>query len=497
MKYVFSAQAMAEIPSETVICFAEQFDKIADKTLVEIDGATAGAVATLLKAKEFTGRAGEAVTLYRPSGFRCRRVVLLGLGDRKKKTADSYRKAMGTASRMTSIMSSGSAAVYFGTQRSESVYQAAVEGYLLGAFRILDYKTGENKRAKHRLNELQFVLAGKANLRRLEKSVRRGAIIAEGQMLARELTLTPSNLLTPELYADKVERLAKENKIQCRVLDQKAIEREKMGAFLSVARGSEAPPRFIVLQYKGGPAGQKPIVLVGKGVTFDSGGISLKPSLDMHEMKQDMAGSAVVVATVITASRLRINRNIVGLAPTAENLPSGHATRPGDIIKSRKGKTVEIINTDAEGRLLLADALDYANKFTPQAVIDIATLTGATKFILGYAGAPILGNNEKLADQIREASKATSERVWELPIWDDFRDQMKSSIADLTNSGGKVAGTAAAAAFLENFIGDWPWAHIDIAYVDLEPKGTPYVPKGATGFGVRLLTELLARWRKV
>jgi leucyl aminopeptidase len=331
----------------------------------------------------------------------------------------------------------------------------------------------------------------------MEKAVSRGTVIGEGQMLVRKLASTPSNDLTPTLYAEKAKELAKQYGFECRVLDEAAIKREKMGAFLAVTRGSEEPPRFIILTYKGGPENQKPIVLVGKGITFDSGGISLKPGLNMHEMKQDMAGSAVVVGTVVTAARLGINRNIIGLVPTCENMPSGHATRPGDIVRSRKGKTVEIINTDAEGRLILADALDYAGKFDPQAVIDIATLTGAALYILGYAGAPILGNNESLLDRIREASASTAERVWPLPIWDDQREQMKSEIADLVNSGGRPAGTAAAAAFLENFIGEWPWAHIDIASVDLEPKGKPYIPKGASGFGVRLLTELLSNWKKL
>ncbi len=270
-----------------------------------------------------------------------------------------------------------------------------------------------------------------------------------------------------------------------------------MGGLLSVARGSVEPPRFMILKYKGAAAAQRPVVLVGKGVTFDAGGISIKPALDMHEMKQDMTGSAVMIATIITAARLKLPLNLVVLVPATENLPSGTATRPGDIITMRTGKTVEIINTDAEGRLILADALDYANNYNPQAVIDIATLTGAAIFILGYAGAPILGNNENLLKRIEVAADATAEKVWRLPIWDEHREQMKSSIADLVNSGGRAAGTIAASAFLENFIGDYPWAHIDIAWMDMEHSGKPYTPKGATGFGVRLLTEMLSHWKKL
>jgi len=210
-----------------------------------------------------------------------------------------------------------------------------------------------------------------------------------------------------------------------------------------------------------------------------------------------MAGSATVMAAIVAAARLNIKQNIVALMPAAENMPSGNSYLPGDVIGSRKGLTVEILNTDAEGRLLLADGLDYANEFNPQAVIDVATLTGAATYILGYAGAPILGNNKKLIEMTYEASKATAEGIWELPIWDHHRDQMKSSLADLKNSGGKYAGTIAAAAFLENFIGDWPWLHIDIASVDQETKGRPYIPVGTTGFGLRTLVEMLSNWRKL
>jgi leucyl aminopeptidase len=237
--------------------------------------------------------------------------------------------------------------------------------------------------------------------------------------------------------------------------------------------------------------------LVGKGITFDSGGISLKPGLNMGEMKGDMLGSAVVLTTIAALARLKAKINVVSLMPLAENMPSGKATRPGDIITSRSGKTIEIINTDAEGRLILADALDYADNFKPQAVIDIATLTGAALYILGYEGAPFVVTNEKLKDNIKRAADFTGERVWELPLWPEYGNLMKSPVADMKNSGGKPAGTLTAASFLKNFVKDWPWAHIDIAYCDLEPNGRPYIPKGVTGFGTRLLIDLLMNWRKV
>jgi leucyl aminopeptidase len=269
-----------------------------------------------------------------------------------------------------------------------------------------------------------------------------------------------------------------------------------MGALWAVGKGSEQPPRFIILEHrKGGTS--KPVVLIGKGITFDSGGISLKPPADMDEMKGDMTGGAVMLSVIAAAARLKLPVNIVVLIPLAENMPSGRALKPGDIVTSRKGKTIEIISTDAEGRLILADALDYANKFKPQAVLDMATLTGAALYVLGHAAIPVIGNNSKLMDALREAACNTAERVWEMPLWDEYREQIKSTIADIKNSGGRPAGTLTAAAFLENFIGDWPWVHIDIAAVDLEKSGRPYIPKGSTGIGVRLLVEMLIHWKKM
>jgi leucyl aminopeptidase len=497
MKYTCKVSSLQDLEVDTAVLFVESFAKLEDTSLKQIDGSTGNALTTLLNTGEFSGQDGETVVLYQPSGFASRRLVLTGIGTRTKVDHDSYRRAMGRASRLKAVLKSGKLGIYFGRMSNSSYFQAAIEGYVLGSYKLKRFKTGQESEPASRVDEVICGVGTRAQLRKLERAVSRAAIIADGQSLVRQLAETPSNELTPAIYARKAQELARQYHVRCRVLDEKAIAQEKMGALLAVAKGSQELPRFIILEYKGGPSGQQPIVLIGKGVTFDSGGISIKQAANMHEMKQDMAGSAVVLVTLLTASRLGIKRNLVGLIPTAENMPSGSATRPGDIVVSRKGKTIEIINTDAEGRLLLADALDYANKFKPQAVIDIATLTGGCLYVLGYAGSPIIGNNNRLLDQLRAASKATAERVWELPIWDDHRDQMKSSIADLVNSGGKPASTIAAAAFLENFIGDWPWAHIDIAYTDSEPKGKPYTPKGPTGFGLRLLVETVSNWKKV
>jgi leucyl aminopeptidase len=497
MKLGCDTGEIRDLTAGCAVYFVAEFDRIADRKLQELDAASSGALTTLMASGEFTGKVGEVATIYHPEGYRADRIIITGLGNKKKITSDSYRKAAGYVSRNKGLTLSKKAIFYLGKTEREEYYQAAAEGFFLGSYTLLDFKTGEAAKDKKILNEISIVLDNKRVLSRLEKAVEHGLICAEGQNLVRTLASMPSNFLTPRKLAAKAQALAKAHRFTCKVLDEKAIAREKMGAFMAVAQGATEPPRFIILEYKGAAASRKPIVLVGKGVTFDTGGISLKPGLNMHEMKSDMSGAGAVLATLVMAARLKIKQNVVGLIPATENVPSATAIKPGDIVTSRKGVTVEIINTDAEGRLILADGLDYANKYKPQAVIDIATLTGAALIVLGYEGAPILGNSKALLSQIKKAGEATAERVWELPIWDEHRDLMKSSLADVVNSHGRPAGTITAGAFLENFIGDYPWAHVDIASVDNEHRGRAYLSKGFTGIGARMLTELLYRWKKV
>ncbi|MEK7775661.1 MAG: leucyl aminopeptidase [Candidatus Zixiibacteriota bacterium] len=483
--------------ADTIVLFTSSLSKIQEKPLKDLDAASRGALSILVQSKEFSGKEGEFAQIVAPSGYAARRIIVAGLGESRKITADTIRRTFGLLSRNKGITSSTSVACSLGNHCTTDNIQAAVEGFLLGGHKILTWRSGEGAKNSSKTERLSFLLDGNRSPKKFAQAVGVGQITAEGQILVRELAATPSNDLTPRIYVDRITQLIKGHKIRMKVLDEIQIAQEKMGGLIGVAKGSVEPPRFVILEYNGAAASQKPIVLVGKGVTFDTGGISLKQAADMHEMKADMTGSAVVIATIIAASRLKLPLNIVTLTPLTENMPSGTATKPGDVLTMRNGMTVEIINTDAEGRLVLADALDYASKFKPQVVIDIATLTGAALFILGYAGAPVLGNNRQVMNRLRSAADATSERVWELPIWDDHRDQMKGSIADLVNSGGRAAGTIAATAFLENFVGDWPWAHVDIAYVDMEPKGRPYVPKGNTGIGLRLFVQMLRDWKKL
>jgi leucyl aminopeptidase len=483
--------------ADTIVLFTPTLSKIQDKPLKEVDSASRGALSVLVGSGEFKGKEGEFAQIVAPVGYSARRVIVAGLGESRKVNADTIRRTFGNLSRHKGIASSATVACSLGKYATADNFQAATEGFLLGGHKILAWRSGEAAKESTKTERLSFLLEGNRSPKKFAQAVATGQIIAEGQILVRELAATPSNDLTPRTYVEQISELIKGRKIRMKVLDEKQIAQEKMGGLIGVAKGSIEPPRFVILEYNGASASQKPIVLIGKGVTFDAGGISLKPAADMHEMKGDMTGSAVVIASIIAASRLKLPLNIVALTPLAENMPSGTALKPGDILTMRNGMTVEIINTDAEGRLILADALDYANKFKPQVVIDIATLTGAALFILGYAGAPILGNNRQVMNRLRSAADATSERVWELPIWDDHRDQMKGTIADLVNQGGRAAGTIAATAFLENFVGDWPWAHIDIAYVDMEPKGRPYIQRGNTGIGLRLFVQMLRDWKKL
>lgn len=487
---------LQDISADCAVLPVTSFTSIRSTLLKQLDTATKGAISSLLTYGDFSGKSGESAVLFGPAGFKAKRILLVGLGDESKLSAESFRVALGNSSRSKTLSGSRKVVVYFDGFDNEEFYQASLEGYLLGSFVMTEFRSGEARKETRKIAELSLAVANKREFPALQGAVKRAEIIADGQNLARRLAFTPANHLTPRIYAKKMQDLARKNKLQCRVLDEKAIERERMGLLLGVSRGSVEPPRFVIIKYNGRRDGQKPIVLVGKGVTFDAGGISIKPAENMHEMKGDMHGSATMFATIITAARLKLPLNLVMLTPLTENLPSGTATKPGDVHVSRKGLTVEILNTDAEGRLILADALDYANQFEPQAVIDIATLTGAALFVLGYAGAPVLGNNDDLMGQLAEASEATSEKTWRMPIWDEFRDAMKGSVSDLINTGGRPAGTMTATAFLENFTGNWPWAHIDMAYTDHEPKGRPYQPKGATGYGVRLLTHLLSNWQR-
>jgi leucyl aminopeptidase len=320
-----------------------------------------------------------------------------------------------------------------------------------------------------------------------EAGLMQGAAIALGMSLAKDLGNLPGNVCTPSYLAQAARDLAKQHKLGVQVLERKDMEKLGMGSLLSVARGSREPPKLIVLKYDGGPRGAKPYALVGKGVTFDTGGISLKPAPEMDEMKFDMCGAASVLGTLRAVAELKLPLNVVGVIPATENMPGGATTKPGDIVTSMSGQTVEILNTDAEGRLILCDALTYTERFEPRAVVDIATLTGACVIALGHVASGLFSNDDALAQDLLAAGQTTRDRAWHLPLWDDYQEQLKSNFADFANIGGRPAGSVTAACFLARFTKKFKWAHLDIAGIAWKSGAA----KGATGRPVPLLTQFL------
>jgi len=496
MRISSAVSGLTNIKASSLVKFCTEKDFIKESWIRKLDNKLGGIIKKSYTDGEFEGELNQLLVVHSQSYLPSDRLILAGVGNKKNLDPDCFRQAAGTLSRIPAIKNSASIAFFIEGDDIEKYSAAVVEGFNLGRFEILEFKSDINN-VKEKTKNISLVVESASQKTPVNRGITYGRFSSESVSLARGLAFRPGNYLPPREFATQAQTLAKKNKFQCKVLNEKQIKTEKMGALIGVAKGSDEPPRFVILEYKGGKPGHKPIVLVGKGVTFDSGGLSLKEPAKMPEMKGDMQGGAIVLASINAAAQMKLPLNLIGLIPLAENMPSAKALKPGDIIISRKGKSIEITNTDAEGRLILADALDYANKFKPQAVIDIATLTGASLYVLGYSGAPVLGNNKRLMDAVRDASFATAEKVWEMPIWDEYREAMESPLADLKNSAGKAAGTCCAAAFLENFIGDWPWAHIDIAYTDLEITGQPYTPKGASGFGLRLLIHLLSNWKNI
>ncbi|MGH8697629.1 MAG: leucyl aminopeptidase, partial [Burkholderiales bacterium] len=359
---------------------------------------------------------------------------------------------------------------------------------LVAAEALYRFEAMKSKKSPARaLKRITLALARKSGEAGAARGLAEGRATAAGMALAKDLGNLPGNVCTPTYLADAAGKLARQWKLGVDVLERRAMEKLGMGALLSVAKGSHQPPKFIELRYRGGAKGAKPIVLVGKGVTFDTGGISLKPAAEMDEMKFDMCGAASVLGTLRAIAELELELNVVGLVPATENMPGGHASKPGDIVTSMSGQTIEILNTDAEGRLILCDALTYAERFDPVAVVDVATLTGACVVALGHVASGLYSNRDELAEELLEAGREAWDRAWHMPLWEDYQEQLKSPFADLANIGGRPAGSVTAACFLSRFADKYAWAHLDVA-------GTAWTSgknKGASGRPVPLLTAFL------
>jgi leucyl aminopeptidase len=452
----------------------------------------------LLKAKrngEFSAKEGEQV-LFQPAGhLPAERILLVGLGIQEKITDEKIRRAAGQAMNMVTDKKFGQMAFSLPFQGAEkepaAPFQALAEGLLLASYRYDLFLGEEAKKTRKLPKAVTLVITEGQDKKSCEVSVENARKIAQAVMLTRDLVNAPGNIKSPAYLAEQAQAAAKQSTLNCTVLGPKELAKEGCGALLGVAQGSAREPRLIILEHRGGHKNEAPVALVGKGVTFDSGGISLKPGEKMDEMKMDMAGGAAVIGTMLAASLLDLPVNLVGIVAAVENMPSATAYRPGDILTSLSGQTIEVLNTDAEGRLILADALTYVKRYDPKLVVDLATLTGACIIALGHHATAVLGNDQTLVDTLLKAGEDSGERLWQLPLWEDYDQQIKSDVADVKNTGGRPAGTITAAAFLKKFAKDFNWAHLDIAGTAWRDQATPYTPKGGTGVGVRLLLAFL------
>ncbi len=458
-----------------------------------VDQALDGIISRLIAGGEIKGRLNEVTLLHTMGKIEPERVAVVGLGKQDKFTYDSIRQVMSAACRVLRKAGAKSVATIvhgagMGGLDVEKAVQSIVEGTIIGLYTYRRHITREPEHGE--IAELIIVERDESRIPLLEQSVTKGWVLAEATNFARDMVNEPANYMTPTDVAAAAQRVASDWGLEFNVLESKEMEELEMGALLGVARGSRQSPKFIVMRYKGGDPELGALGLVGKGITFDSGGISIKPSENMGEMKGDMAGGAAVIAAMRAIAELKPFINVTGLIPATENLPDGNALKPGDVLKAMNGKTIEVVNTDAEGRLILADALCYARKLELTPVIDVATLTGSCIVALGYICSGIMGNDREMVENVIRAGEESGEKIWQLPMYEEYKELNKSEVADVKNSGGRYAGAVSAAQFLAEFVEGTPWVHLDIAGPSFLRKEQGYLTKGATGVAVRTLTNL-------
>ena len=460
-----------------------------------LDRALGGAVSDLVAGGDVKGKAGEVAVLYPRGAVGARRVLVVGLGKAEAFDVEGVRRASAAAIKRARDLNAQHVATIvhgagIGGLDAAAAAQATIEGALLATYRFAAQKQRE---AANEIASLTIVERDAARLDTIRQGAALGEAVAGGVALARDLVNMPPNVATPTRLAEQAREIAAARGMDVTIGDRAWAAERNMGAFLAVAQGAGEPPAFIILEHNADRSDLPAIVLVGKGITFDTGGISLKPGDRMWEMKSDMGGAAAVLGAMDVVGRLNLPLRVIGITPCTENMPDAAAYRPADVITASNGKTIEIISTDAEGRMVLADALVYAAQYEPAAVIDLATLTGACVVALGTGvAAGIFCNDDGLRDGLLAAADATYERLWPLPLYDDYRRSINSEVADMKNTGGRFGGVGTSAVFLREFTG-YPWAHLDIAGVALAEKSGDYAPVGGTGFGVRLLVEYLRR----
>jgi leucyl aminopeptidase len=498
VKFLVEQGDIAEITTDAIVLGVFKNIKKTGGAADIVDKKLDGAISELLEDGDFQGKKNDTCLMRSNGRLHAKRILLVGLGDIRKFSLDTVREASAVAAKACAKFSDIAMIAHgagIGRLKTEEAAQALVEGILLGAYKFSKYRTTTNHNGEPtKLETVRVVEIDPAERSQLKVGLDRGQKIGNAVCAARDLANEPGLTLTPKELARRAEAMSKFVGLSCTILDERKLEKEAMGGILGVARGSDEPPRFIILEHNAGAKKKGTIVLVGKGVTFDSGGYSLKAREGMGEMKFDMSGAAAVFGAMQAIATLALPLHVVGLISACENLVNGKALKPGDVITMLGGKTVEVMNTDAEGRLVLGDALVFAERYRPKVVIDLATLTGACVTALGKEAAGLFCNDTALAKQLQSASEVTGERIWPLPLYDEYRDILKSETADMMNSNLRVAqaGACVGAIFLKEFV-NYPWAHLDIAGTAYHVDSRKYNPRGATGFGVRLLVEMLSQ----
>jgi leucyl aminopeptidase len=507
MDFQTTSKAVEDVACDALVVGAARSKTAANNNSIvlseatkEVDTLLDGLISQICADGAFKGNLGEMTTVYTMGRLAAKRVLVVGLGSIEALNAQALRKASAISARHLQQTGAHTIALALAPGGKivevEAGAQAQIEGTLLGSYTFRKYKQSDDHAEKLGITKV-WLTGGKGSGNHFEKAIRRGRAFAEATNFARDLVNEPPNVLTPGELANRASAMARQFGLECEILDRPQMEELGMGGLLAVSQGSAEPPKFIILRYRGAAKNTgKGMALVGKGITFDTGGISLKPAEHMDEMKGDMAGAAAVIGAMQAIASLKPTVNVTALVSTTENMPSGTAYRPGDILRIMNGKTIEIVNTDAEGRLVLADALSYATKEGLSPIIDVATLTGGVVIALGSTMAGLFSNDAELSKEIVAAGKSSGEKFWPMPMDEEYGDLIKSDIADIKQTGGRAASAVTAAKILEHFVGDAKWAHLDIAGTSYVDSKKPYQEKGATGMAVRTLAELALRLEK-
>ncbi len=493
MKIRIERKSLVDFKCDLLAVNVFEGEKKPEGAAAAADRALKGLISKLMREGEIEGKLGKTALIHCPAGLKAAKMVVVGLGKKEKLDLEAVRTAAAAVIQKAKEVKAGVVGSIVhgagcGCLDPREAAKALVEGSVLGVYKFAGYAK-EKEEPGFEVKQLVLLEIDRSRIKFFMEGAKLGLIIAEAENHARDLVNEPANKMTPSAFANLSRRIARINGLKFTALDPR---KAGMDALWAVAKGSNEPPRMVALEYRGNPGSKEKVALVGKGITFDSGGISLKPSKKMDEMKADMAGAAAVLGVMSLLADLKPKKNVIGVIPLTENMPSGHATKPGDIVGSLSGYTIEVTNTDAEGRMILADAITYARKRGATRIIDVATLTGGCIVALGDAATGVIGNDQELIEKIVKAGNKCGQKMWQLPLYDEYKESLKSSLADLKNTAGTgKAQPSTGAAFLAKFVGKIPWAHLDIAGTAFLDKGRGYLPEGATGVPVRTLIEFL------